>query len=262
MDELMRMLGRSQREALEEEALVPAQGSLDDETRESMVDAVFEQLGSGSSAEALAVEPAGADEGALDEGTRQTATVVPLHQSEGRSGAEPSSGAAPERSRSWRVVLGPLVAVAAALVLWWTLTPSDVGPDDRGLPGYAISRLEGGAAEVRGDSSSESLVVRPDSVIDWVFTPERPVSGPLVVVLRATSRERSAVVDARVDARISAQGGIRLQGSLADHIALTPGEWTMKVLVGRSGAPPDELSPAAPSTWQLVEFALIIAPSG
>ncbi|PRP91717.1 hypothetical protein ENSA5_52970 [Enhygromyxa salina] len=251
-DELLRLLGRHQREDLdadasEREVPAPYEGA----ERAALLDDLFAR-----------VDAEGENEGSAHEHEPPSAAsdrVIELDVHRTRAGPGEETQARSSSRRSLILLTSLATAAAAALLLWWGLGETGEDPLLAQLPSYEISRLQGGVARSRAEPSGERPTVRADSTIDWVFTPAEPIREPLAVALVAVSETGARVFAARVEAEISAEGAIRLRGLLATHIELEPGEWTLRVLV----APPDRLPRDLDQlddwpTWQTIAFELTI----
>lgn len=159
-----------------------------------------------------------------------------------RIDAEQSDGPVPIASAAkasrGRVVaiVGAVIAMAAALVLWVALPRS---PEPQ-LPGYALTELRGGASAVRSDPSALDRVVelRAGDEIAVTITPESATHVPLVVDVIAEGRGRAAVM-ARVPAEVSRSGAVRITGSLGGWLDLEPGAWRITVTLSPSDLAPD-----------------------
>lgn len=239
-DELLRALGRSQREDLEappdaapadprwDELLEP----FDDDTREQLLDAVFEQV---------------------------AATTSPTRE------REPAPVIDLSARRRWSVV-GLLISAAAAvgLGIWWARDTTNPTRDAVALlPDYTTSSLHGGQASQRSDprDSVEALRMRSTEAIDWVVTPAEPIRESITVALLAEPTSGPALFVAKLDAQISESGAVRLRGPLDRFVALTPGSWTLTLLIAGSDQPPAELAELnteASATWQRVSVRVNI----
>jgi hypothetical protein len=135
-------------------------------------------------------------------------------------------------------VIGTVLAIAAALVMWMARPGVDAVD---ALPGYSVTGLRGGASAVRSDPTAldrELLLADAASEIDVVVSPERAVAGPLAVTLVAeTAGQPPRMVEVEA-AEISASGAVRLRGPLSRFIALEPGAWQLWVVVTPSDRRP------------------------
>ncbi len=253
-DELLRGLGRHQREDLErsevgwdatDELLEP----FDDETRERMLDAVFERVDAAPEAEAEPVASAEPPEPP----SRPPAPVIEL---------------AARRPGRIGVVGGLLVAAAAAavLVIWWSR--GTTLESDRAvamLPEYTTSQLRGGAASHRSEPNSklDSVSLGARDELDWVITPAEPVAGPITLALLAVPEVGQAIFVPEVRAEISGPGAIRLRGRLDGFVDLAPGSWTLTLMIAPPGQLPVSLEQARssePAAWQRASVRVTIIP--
>ena len=261
-DELLRLLGHHQREDLEgsaelEDAPAPYAGV----EREELLDDLFAKLEaepSGAQAE-LAPVPSAA------EPVPSAAEPVPSAAEPVLSAAEPVPSSkvvelAPRRARQRNLILlGSLsTAAAASLLLWWGMRDPQTEVVVAQLPEYSISRLQGGVAATRGEGKPEaSKIVRPDTSIDWVFTPARPVPAALAVAIHAESTSGEELLVAPVEADISSDGAVRIRGRLSEHLVLAPGSWTLRVLLATPAELPETLAELdGPARWQDIEFQI------
>lgn len=220
-DELLQALGKRQREA--EGGPVPHLDAVDGEDGEALLDGLFEQLDAKAPADAPAPQ----------------ATVTPL----------------PQRNARW-AALGVVVAMAAALLLWFG-TRSAVPT----LPSYRATAIEGGPALVRDapDGVADRVELSaPSDRIDWSFAPATPVEGALDVALSAQRNDDGTRVFSRATAQVSASGGVRLRGPLSDFIALTPGTWSVDVIIAPETHGPSSAQAATASDWPRVTIGVII----
>ena len=139
---------------------------------------------------------------------------------------EPAPSAEPvplaERRRSRWPIVGVVVALAAAAVLWLAVRPFEATAD---LPEYQFTRVAGGVAEVRGaeDELPTEVELGPDAVIDWVITPAERFEQPVGAALLATAPGAQPQYVRLPLAQISEQGAVRIQGRLSEHVSLAPG---------------------------------------
>lgn len=225
-DDLLRALGRHQREDLERPADAPEPLQDDDER---LLDEVFGRLD--------AAESPG------------PAPVIDLDA----------------RRRRWALVT-VLTSVAAALVLgfWWiasTITANNPDAIAR-LPDYATSSLRGGPASHRSEPApSEALSLRASDRIEWDVTPAEPVREPLAVALLAEPTAGPARLVPEVAAEISESGVVRLRGPLDGFVALEPGAWTLTLIIAAPDLLPRELAELDDeqrSAWQRVSIRVTI----
>jgi hypothetical protein len=235
-DEILGPLGRAQRD---EDAMStgepatagPLHRPLDAQERAQVLDGLLQRLErDGSTTAASAPPPA----------------VVPL-------------SAARERNKTrWVGVAMVALAIAAALVLW-------IGRRDAGvqLPGYAITVLDGGAADVRSDPRAvdRTVVLRTGDRISLVVTPDRPATAAVAVWLLARGGGPSQLV--RVDATVAPSGAVKLEGALDRWLKLAPGEWTIDVVVGPADrAPADAEAAQQDAQLRRASFRVRISPDG
>jgi len=245
-DELLPALGRYQRQqqdsvavnAIEEEALRP----LNEAERAAVLDAAFGRL---------------EQEPHEDATPRDEAELVPpISMAERRHGSKTA------------LVIGVVLAIAAALVLWrgaaTTPTPPEA-PLVAALPSYAITQLRAGEAKHRAAPEGVVLEVSstPHAHFTLVLTPARPVLEPVAVALVArTSGGETRVTRPVEGVQVSANGALQLDGPLDEFIALTPGVWTLELLVGPPETLPEDAealrrSPTEPP-WRTLKMQVTI----
>lgn len=258
-DELLRALGARQADPPPGLGDDPSAGSeevrallrpLAAEERAALLDGVFAELddedgaqdGDGEAAPAVEAAPAIEAAPAVE---ATPAAVVDL--------------AARRRARNaW---LGAAVAVAAAVVLWVGASRTSTTSGST-LPPYAATRLDGGTAAMRsGDSQvPASLTLAPDASIDWVFTPRSPVRTAVgaVLLVRASGQPPRLVPVPRLE--VSEQGAVRIAGRLSEIVELSPGTWSLTVLLGDAAALPRSVEETeGADTWSRVSFEVKIS---
>jgi hypothetical protein len=164
------------------------------------------------------------------------------------------------------VVLAVALAAAAALVLWFVMQPPSPAPGSEvaSLPKYAFTELRGGIAKTRsGDETPAEVQLRADETIDWVVTPAAPVRSEVELALLAEPDEGEARLVPLPDVRVSKSGAVRIEGRLSDFVELTPGGWTLSVLITAPGELPETVEEArgAPEgRWRVARARAIIVP--
>lgn len=157
------------------------------------------------------------------------------------------------RRRAWFAGLGSLAAAAVLLV--WIAS----GDDFAGLPEYTLVRGGGDAVTRSGDTpSGPRITLRSDSAVDLVLAPQATTEGQIAVSLIAVRGDETLWLDP-VGAEVSTDGAIRLRGARA--WGLTPGPWTVTVVIARANQAPADLDayrrgPARASDWQRVQLEL------
>lgn len=132
------------------------------------------------------------------------------------------------------VSLGAASAVAASLLLFFR--PLVMRP----LPLY-MAELSAGDQELRGSEHQpgELPSFSPGSLLTLRLEPEEAPDGEVEV--RCCFFLRGAeVVRWRAKVEQGAAGVVRVRGALGKDFALSPGDWTVWVVVGRSGKIPRE----------------------
>jgi len=241
-DDLLQMLGedlRDRRDRVERgDAPAELHDSLGVEEQEAVLDATFDQLHSQQPAE-----------------SSELAEVVPM---------------APRRERATGIaVVGALLAVAAAVLLWWGLPRTNSDAEVVvSLPRYVVTLLHAGEASHRSapEAALAWIELAPDGPIELMLTPTTPVREPLAVVLVARRvGEAPTLVRLSEGVEISANGGVRISGRLDRFVTLAAGSWTLEILVGPPTVLPEDGSalssaPKPPPWRKIVVHATIVSP--
>jgi hypothetical protein len=258
-DDLLRALGRQQRDDLEEAFEHPPpeldelRRPFDEDERADILDRVFEQIDASSGATGPALSSDESDS-----------------SSDGQtSGSEPIQLAS--RRRTFVATVVAAVAVAAGLLLWWAMPTRESKGLVATVPAYAFSHLQGGIAGQRSEPTDAAaspdgvpeLKLRADSNIDWLLTPAKPVSRPIGVALLARSDAGELRFAPRLDAEVSDRGAVLLRGPLDRYIVLTPGSWALTLLVAEPELLPEGAAVAAEvgadsGPWRRLELRVII----
>src|ERR1700726_2318510 len=180
-----------------------------------------------------AFRPLGADfqarvVGALESELRRTASGVETR--------EPRSRLLPFRPRTWRFAGSLAAAAVAALGLLLVVRgPATMPP----LPLYG-AQLSGGIQTLRGGPGPATgpQLFAPGSRLSLVVGPEHAIAGE--VEARALLARGAEIVPWQLAPRfdISAQGAVRLQGTIGKDIRLPPGPSRLWIVVGLRGKIP------------------------
>ena len=195
----------------------------------------------------------------------QAGVVSALLEQRGTPLAEAPEAPAPERakpappipfrrSRRFGGALVAAAAIAAALILLLVLPGRPTPISDYG---YA-AELSGGVQALRGDRSA-SRTFPPGSSFELVLRPRTAVAGPVEV--RCFLRRGAELRPWPAPAEVTAEGLVRIAGTVGREIALPPGEWTLWVVVGRPGELPDAAllsqgGPAGSMDWTSLKVPL------
>jgi hypothetical protein len=279
-DDLLDALARSLREDLEAPAgeeddpwLAPFEG----DERANLLDAALARIEAGESVEPLAaLEALDASLDAAQEAPDAPKAPDAQEAPEAPSAEASSSGAATVidlRSRrrfgvGIGVGIGVALAAAAAVALVWFGVSGLGGPGREAtvamLPSYSTSELRGGLAAQRGDveAPETELELSVDDRIDWVLTPAEPVREALDVALlaRPETAAGEAVYRRDVAAELSPAGAVRLRGQLDTFIELSPGRWSLTLLIAPAGALPSDAAEANSEAggWQRATIRVTI----
>lgn len=248
-DDLLSAFGRKQRQDLDagSEASSPEDDVLtrpfDEDERASILDAVFDRV-------------------------EAAATVNPSPETETVSAGPEPSNVVELASRRRQVLIGSLLAVAAAVTLVWWGWP---GAESEhvlvaSLPDYTFAELGGGIAEQRSephpaaDLAMPALKLRADSSINWVLTPAKPTQNPIGVALLARSDAGATLFVPRLDVQVSEQGAVRLQGPLDQYVALAVGQWTLTLFIAGPKELPSDAGSASDSAgpWRNLAIRVTI----
>lgn len=245
-DKTLRALGHRAREQLEArtrawEAVTHGERSEDE--------VAAERLAAGDAPEAVATAralfgpPDEAEHAALVEGllARQAAS----HRADPPVVAvEP---AANDSGRRWWTVA---LAVAAVAALAWWLVPGDPDSSARtdaplvahaSIPAYEPLETDGGLAAVRGQPTEPAVVhrYRADTAIEWRVRPKVAVDGAIGARLFAFGPGVATELAAEDLVEVSPAGAVRVAGRFG-ALGLSPGAWTIAIVVGRPAALPSE----------------------
>lgn len=145
--------------------------------------------------------------------------------------------------RSASVWIVPLVAVAAALVLWLGLRS-----EQSAAPPYAIVSIEAGRAEVRGADEPERIELTVADSIRMTVAPDGRVDEvPAVAVVARGEDGRGVVRRPDEGVEVDASGSVRIDAVLGRFAAVKPGVYTLEVWIGPEGALPADAE-VAPSS--------------
>jgi hypothetical protein len=147
-----------------------------------------------------------------------------------------------------------IMAIAAALVLLLLLPGHRTPISDYG---YA-AELSGGVQALRGAPSTSRTFV-PGSSFELVVRPRTAVAGPVEV--RCFLRRGAELRPWPAPAEVTAEGLVRIAGTVGREIAIPPGESTLWVVVGRPGKLPDAAllskeGPAGSRDWTSLKVPL------
>jgi ferric-dicitrate binding protein FerR (iron transport regulator) len=157
--------------------------------------------------------------------------------------------------RRLRMAVPGVAALAAAAAVFLLVSPRGGPP----LPGYTLSLSS--EQEVRsGAPEAEVPRLGPGSLIDLILRPEQAVAEPVEV--RAFLLRPGEARAWTPPMERSAEGAVRIHGSVESLLSIPPGEWTLAIAVGRPGTlptDPGELRPLveegrapAAGSWRLL----------
>lgn len=221
-DELLRALGAHERDDGPAEALEDL-APLSDDDRTSILEGAFGQL---------------EDEPSVDEAP--AAAPISLEQR--------------RRPNIAIAIVGAVLAVAAAVVLWRASGPSTptAAPLVAALPSYSIRQLHAGAKEFRAEADRvpSTITTTADGPLDLVIAPQAPASGEVAIAIIARQPSGEVVAQRLTNGvQVSEDGSIRLKGRWSDFITLSAGSWSVQLVVGRPMSlptDPEALARAAP----------------
>lgn len=203
-DSLLSALGREQREA-DEAAESLELPPLDDAA--GLLDAVFDEV---------------------DARNAKQEPEAPIELSTRRSAAR------------WVV---PLVAAAAALVLWLGLRSEQTA-----APPYALVSIEAGRAEVRGADEPERIELAAADLIRMTLAPDGTVDGvPAVAVIARGEDGRGVARRPEQGVEVDVSGSVRVDAALGQIAIVESGEYTLEVWIGPEEALPADAEAAPPS---------------
>ena len=224
-DELLRALAQRQRDA---DASEPEfADAVEEDAGEALLDDLFAQLDAPAKPPTAEPEP--------------VATVTELPR---------------RRSAIWAAA-GIALAAAAALVLWF----ASQAPTAKPLPTYNAVVIAGGPAAVRGqhDAVASTVTLKsPSGPIKFQLAPATPVDGTVVVALLARPKQGDAIFALASKATVVESGSVELRGPLSDFIELSPGTWTVDVIIARAEDAPESASEATQGDWPRHAIEVII----
>lgn len=239
-DDLLRALGRHQREDLEVPAPMSEPDGQDsfgwpsEDERDALLDAVFARVDADEAAatstapnEAERAEHPPVEHPSVELAPVELAPVIDLS------------------ARRRRLVTGLALALAAALVLGLGLA-SLLGHDRNDaievarLPPYATSELRGGPALTRSDERPSALSMAASDQLDWIITPTHAPAHVLELGLLIESGAGEARWITPVPATITDSGVIRIRGRLDQLAPLEPGEHTLTLVIAAQGQLPSD----------------------
>ncbi len=196
----------------------------------------------------------------------RSTNVVPLRSPESR---KPTAGL-------W-IVGATLLALAAALALWWAWPRPELGTGGQGiatrepLPEYGLE-VGGWLKTLRDDAPTapSRFRYRTDTAFEWILRPEvSPSPSPdpdldLGVAVRAFVLDANGVgrsLEIGKLVQIAKTGSIRIVGTIG-QLDLAPGRYTVVLALGRPDALPELAEALAEPTgevaWQIVRIDLEI----
>lgn len=243
----MRALGRRAREQLEARGHAWEAVTRGERGEEEVA---AERLAAGDAPESVALAraifrpPDEAEHAALVDGllARQVAS---------RRSAGPATAVEPAADDSGRRWWVATLAVAAVVALAWWLVPGDPGsptqqPDaplvaHAAIPTYEPLETEGGLTVTRSEPAEPGAVhrYRADTPLEWRVRPKVAVDGPIGARLFAFGRDAATELAAAGLVEVSVSGAVRVAGRFG-ALGLTPGSWTIAIVVGRPAALPSD----------------------
>lgn len=189
------------------------------------------------------------------------------------TGSEPAGEAAAavislterRRGRATWATAGLGVLVAAALALWvMPRGPGSTSIDGAGsLPGFGLVVRNETVRDVRSTDVDPTQVprYRADTQVHWIVRPERSVAGSLGLRVLAEAVGPGLEPARRLidpgPVTVSDRGVIELRGTFGSTLALPPGRWSLRLVVG--DPPPSDLAAFdAGGPWATVEPAHVI----
>lgn len=246
-DQTARALGRRAREQLEArvrawEAVTHGERGEDEVAAERL--AAGDAPEAVASARAIFRPPDEAEHAALVEG------LLAARQAASRGSAGPATTVEPAANDSGRRWWVTALSVAAVVALAWWLVPGDPGsptqPDapwvaHASIPAYEPLETDGGLTVMRSQPAEPSAVhrYRADTELEWRVRPKVAVDGPIGARLFAFGQGAAMELAAAGLVEVSAAGAVRVAGRFG-ALGLTPGSWTIAIVVGRPAALPSD----------------------
>lgn len=175
-----------------------------------------------------------------------------------------------DRSATW-IVIGSVLALAAALALWWTWPRGE--PGDRGgvasherLPSYGLE-VGGWLKELRAPEPDAPAPTRYryalDGEFEWVLRPDASVTGELTLRAYVLDEGQARALELGAMVEIAASGAVRVEGTI-DRLNLGPGSHTIVLVVGRPDKLPEAAQvvaePSAEQAWRTHRIDLELIP--
>jgi len=184
--------------------------------------------------------------GSGESGSGESGPASGSAASDGESGSEEIVDLRAARRRRTRVILGSIMAVAAAAVLTWALVPRG-GPPGESMPGFAPEWSNQYSGPMRSVEVSEGCQrYKSDGHLRVQLRPAIAVADDLVIAALGRP-EAGEPRRLPIDPTLSAAGVITIDQSV-EELGLTPGQWTLSFFVSRGTqlgeADLAELSPA------------------
>jgi len=170
--------------------------------------------------------------------------------SRGATGAATGAATVSELPRRWTVIIGGL-ALAAALALF-VVTRGDGEVRVAAIPSYEVT-VTGGRAAERGAPEAVALV--PGARVVISLRPATPVEGP--VEARAFLVRGAQRVPLELKATATAEGAVRLEGTLADLGPEWVGDAEVVASIARAGISHEPLD-AVVAGRQVVRAAVVV----
>lgn len=194
----------------------------------------------------------------IDGAMRRLEASEPDAKTEKKSDTDSSSETA---AANWKGAVAVVVAMAAALVLWFGMSSGGGGT----MPEYAVVSLQTGPAAMRSDGggSVQPKVSTPaGGPVDWRFSPKGTVPGAVAVALLATNVAGESKLSRPKGVEITPAGAVRIAGPLDRFIALSPGAWTVEVIIGPAdtlpSSPEAAIAAGRDAGWQSIPLEVTI----
>jgi hypothetical protein len=183
--------------------------------------------------------------------------------------AAPVEPAANDAGRRWWAIA---LSVAAAVALAWWLAPGDPASPPPGdapvvahasIPAYAPLETDGGLTALRSEPAEPAAVLRyrADTALEWRVRPQVAAEGPIGARLFAFGPGSARELATADLVEVSGAGAVRVIGRFG-ALGLSPGSWTIAIVVGRPAALPSDpaLVRDAPDTdaWIVRRLSVLV----
>ena len=165
-----------------------------------------------------------------------------VEEVEGAAAAQGAEAATEPAANDRRWTWVAVVAAAAAMLLAWAWLRAGRSAE---LPTFEERAFEGGARTVRGDAPADAVFF-PDTRLRWAIAPTASVDADVDIRVHAVGPGDLCLALDR-GKRIANSGAIEIAGPLGDLMPLSPGNWSLTLLVAPRETMESLPNPCAPN---------------